>query len=147
MVPDISDRRAHEILSRAGQARILVLGDVMLDQFVWGNVARISPEAPVPIVEVLREGLMPGGAGNVARNLASLKVSTELFGAVGADLAGEQLKELLGQQQIGFDGMVTFTGRSTTVKTRVVAHQQQVVRIDRETRGELDEASCARLMA
>ena len=83
---------------------MLVLGDVMLDQFIWGSVARISPEAPVPVLDFERESYMPGGAANVARNLISLKVSTEIFGAVGADDAAHRLKKLLAAQNIGCRG-------------------------------------------
>ena len=77
--------RVRQLLAAATQARVLVLGDVMLDHFLWGKVERISPEAPVPVVEFQRESFVPGGAGNVARNLAELNAYTELFGAVGAD--------------------------------------------------------------
>ena len=79
--------RARQILAAAGKARVLVVGDVMLDQFIWGNVARISPEAPVPVVEFERESFMPGGAANVARNLTALKAMTQIFAVVGNDPA------------------------------------------------------------
>src|SRR5580700_5704407 len=110
----------------------------MLDQFIWGSVARISPEAPVPVVDFERESFMPGGAANVARNLTALKVSTELFGAIGRDDAANQLQKILQEQKIGCAGLVANSSRHTSVKTRVVAHKQQVVRIDRETRDGLD---------
>lgn len=113
---------------------MLVVGDVMLDQFLWGSVARISPEAPVPVVDFQRESFMPGGAANVARNLTALGVSTELFGAVGQDSAAEQLRTLLAEQRIGCRGLVGSPSRQTSLKTRIVAQTQQVVRIDRETR-------------
>src|ERR1700752_2828223 len=90
--------RARHILAAAAKARVLVVGDVMLDQFIWGSVARISPEAPVPVVDFERENFMPGGAANVARNLAAYHAPTELFGVVGHDRAAEQLKTLLAQQ-------------------------------------------------
>src|SRR5512134_1181293 len=96
--PDLSRKRVAQLLSTAARTRILVLGDVMLDQFVWGSVARISPEAPVPVVDFERESFMPGGAANVARNLTALGVTAELFGAVGQDSAAEQLRTLLGEQ-------------------------------------------------
>ena len=130
--------RARQILNSAQKARVLVLGDVMLDQFIWGGVSRISPEAPVPVVDFERESFMPGGAANVARNLIALKTPTELFGAIGHDDAGRQLKKLLGEQKIGCSGLVVNAARHTSVKTRIVAHKQQVVRIDRETRDGLD---------
>src|SRR5258708_3653590 len=106
----------------------------MLDQFIWGNVARISPEAPVPVVDFQRESFMPGGAANVARNLTALNVGTDLFGVVGRDSAAEELVRLLTAHHIGCNGLVSETTRRTSVKTRIVAHTQQVVRIDRETR-------------
>ena len=103
----ITTSRARQILAAAAKTRVLVLGDVMLDQFIWGGVSRISPEAPVPVVDFERESFMPGGAANVARNLTSLKVPTELFGAIGNDAAAGQLKKLLAEQQIGCAGLVT----------------------------------------
>jgi D-beta-D-heptose 7-phosphate kinase/D-beta-D-heptose 1-phosphate adenosyltransferase len=127
--------------------RVLVVGDVMLDQFIWGSVARISPEAPVPVVDFERESFMPGGAANVARNLTALHVHTELFGAVGCDSAAEQLRRLLKEQKIGCNGMLAHSSRATSVKTRIVAHTQQVVRIDRETRDGLEGPLLKRLLA
>jgi len=88
----LSVSRARQILTAATKTRVLVLGDVMLDQFIWGGVSRISPEAPVPVVDFERESFMPGGAANVARNLTALDVPTELFGAIGNDDAGRRLK-------------------------------------------------------
>ena len=138
--------RVREILSAAAKTRALVVGDAMLDHFVWGHVGRISPEAPVPVVDFTRESFIPGGAANVARNLAALNVPTELFGVVGQDAAAAQLKELLREQKIGCDGLLANDGRATSVKMRIVAHQQQVVRLDRESRAELDARTTARLL-
>src|ERR1700690_218965 len=135
---NLSASRARQILSAATKTRVLVLGDVMLDQFIWGGVSRISPEAPVPVVEFERESFMPGGAANVARNLAALDVPTKLFGMIGQDENGRRLKELLCGQNIHCGGLLADATRHTSVKTRIVAHQQQVVRIDRETRDGLD---------
>ena len=143
----LSAPRARQILSAASKTRVLVLGDVMLDQFIWGSVARISPEAPVPVLDFERESFMPGGAANVARNLTALHVSTELFGAIGRDDAASRLKELLAGQKIGCGGLVANTARHTSVKTRIVAHKQQVVRIDRETRDGLDAKLAGQLLA
>ncbi len=142
----LSPARARQILAAAAKTRVLVLGDVMLDQFIWGSVARISPEAPVPVVDFERESFMPGGAANVARNLTALDAPTELFGAVGPDDAGRRLRNLLNEQNIGCGGLVTHAARHTSVKTRIVAHQQQVVRIDRETRDGLDGRQTGRLL-
>src|SRR6266436_1504230 len=128
----LTTARVKHLLTAATRARILVVGDVMLDQFIWGQVARISPEAPVPVVEFVRESFMPGGAANVARNLTALNVPTELAGVVGNDAAAEQLKQLLKEQHIGCCGLITSKDRPTSLKTRIVAHKQQVVRIDRE---------------
>jgi D-beta-D-heptose 7-phosphate kinase/D-beta-D-heptose 1-phosphate adenosyltransferase len=143
----LSASRARQILSAATKTRVLVVGDVMLDQFIWGGVSRISPEAPVPVVDFVRENYMPGGAANVARNLVCLKTPAELFGVIGNDDAARKLLKLLGEQNIGCSGLVKNSARHTSVKTRIVAHQQQVVRIDRETRGPLDAKTTAKLLA
>ncbi len=139
--------RVRKLLAAARKTRVLVVGDVMLDQFLWGSVARISPEAPVPIVDFQRESFMPGGAANVTRNLAALAVPTELFGAVGNDLAAATLRDLLREQKIGGRGLVTSLTRQTSLKTRIVAHTQQVVRIDRESRHDLSPLLTKRLIA
>ena len=141
----LSPQRVRKILGSAGKAVILVMGDVMLDQFVWGSVARISPEAPVPVVDFERESYMPGGAANVARNLTALQVPTELYGVVGKDHASAQLKQLLTEHHIGCRGLVSTAARPTIVKTRIVAHTQQVVRIDRESRDGIDGKLAHRL--
>lgn len=139
--------RVRQLLTAATKTRVLVVGDVMLDQFIWGTVARISPEAPVPVVDFERENFMPGGAANVARNLTALDLPTELFTVVGRDLAARQLRRLLEQNRIGCRGLLATAARPTSVKTRIVAHQQQVVRIDRETRDGLNATLNARLFA
>ena len=143
----LSVDRVRKLLAAARKARVLVVGDVMLDQFIWGVVSRISPEAPVPVVEFERENFMPGGAANVARNLAALNVPTEIFGMVGRDENGVRLKGLLCGQNIHCGGVLTHAARHTSVKTRIVAHQQQVVRIDRETRDGLDARLTERLLS
>src|SRR5579871_5174628 len=93
--------RVRQVLAAAAKTRVLVLGDVMLDQFIWGSVSRISPEAPVPVLDFARESYMPGGAANVARNLICLKAPVELFGAIGRDEAAGKLLKLLKEQRIG----------------------------------------------
>jgi rfaE bifunctional protein kinase chain/domain len=143
----LAPSRVRRILAQAAQTRILVLGDVMLDQFIWGSVARISPEAPVPVVDFERESFMPGGAANVARNLTALKINAELFGVIGRDPSAQELKRLLLSHQIGCRGLLAHPGRRTSVKTRIVAHKQQVVRIDRETRDGLSDTMTSRLVA
>ncbi len=143
----LTARRVRQLLARAQKVRVLVLGDVMLDQFIWGDVSRISPEGPVPVVDFQRESFMPGGAGNVARNLTALDVKTEVFGILGNDLAGRQLERLLGEHQIGCRGLFRNGTRLTSVKTRIVAQKQQLVRIDRESRTALAPALTHRLIA
>jgi D-glycero-beta-D-manno-heptose-7-phosphate kinase len=143
----LSASRVRQILSAAEKSRVLVVGDVMLDQFIWGSVSRISPEAPVPVVDFSRESFMPGGAANVARNLAALETPVELFGAIGDDEAAGKLLKLLGEQHIGCGGLVKSAARHTSIKMRIVAQQQQVVRLDRETRGHLDGEMTAALLA
>ncbi len=135
------------LLGAAGKVRVAVLGDIMLDHFIWGKVGRISPEAPVPVVELERESFMPGGAGNVARNLTSLRVPAQVFGVIGKDLAGRQLRMLLDQQGVACEGLINHNARQTSVKTRVVAHKQQVVRIDREVRDGLEPPLVRRILS
>ena len=143
----LAPARVRQLLAAATKSKILVVGDVMLDQFIWGGVSRISPEAPVPVVDFQRESFMPGGAANVARNLVALETPAELFGAIGHDDAAGKLLKLLSEQRIGCSGLVKNPARHTSIKTRIVAHQQQVVRVDRETRGALDAKTNAGLLA
>lgn len=119
----------------------------MLDQFIWGRVSRISPEAPVPVVDFEREHFMPGGAANVARNLTALAGKAEIFGVVGRDTNGEHLRQLLEKEGVGCPGLVAVEGRFTSTKTRIVAHQQQVTRLDRETRGKIDSKTTEAILA
>jgi rfaE bifunctional protein kinase chain/domain len=135
-----------KIIRRFPQQTILVVGDVMLDHFLWGKVSRISPEAPVPVVEVQRESYFPGGAANVARNLRALGGHVTVLGVVGDDHAGEELRDILDQQGVETHGLVTDLNRPTTLKTRIVAHHQQVVRYDRERVEPLAPALQTRLL-
>jgi D-beta-D-heptose 7-phosphate kinase/D-beta-D-heptose 1-phosphate adenosyltransferase len=112
--------------------RVLVLGDLMLDEFIWGKVARISPEAPVPVVEVTGQSFHLGGAGNVAANLRALGGDAVLVGVIGQDAAGERVREALRAAGVVPALAVSDGERPTTVKTRIVAHHQQMVRADRE---------------
>ena len=130
----LSTHRVKRLLNAVAKSRVLVVGDVMLDQFLWGQVKRISPEAPVPVVELERESFMPGGAANVARNLTAFGAEVELFGLVGKDDGARQLRALLKEEKVDGRGLRAVNDRLTTLKTRVVAHQQQVVRIDRGTK-------------
>ena len=120
------------ILDRAFSKRIVVIGDLMLDEFVWGKVGRISPEAPVPVVEVTGESFYPGGAANVARNLREFVDHVALIGLLGKDRSGQQLRMLLTEQKIDTSDTVEEETFHTIVKTRVIARHQQVVRVDRE---------------
>jgi D-beta-D-heptose 7-phosphate kinase/D-beta-D-heptose 1-phosphate adenosyltransferase len=129
--------RARALLKAMRGGRVLVLGDVMLDEFIWGNVARISPEAPVPVVQVTGHGFHLGGAGNVAANVRSLGGSAVLAGVVGEDAAGEHVRIALARAGVESLLRVASGGRPTTVKTRIIAHNQQVVRADRESTDEV----------
>ena len=131
-MPLLSPTRATALLKRMRGRRVLVLGDVMLDEFIWGRVGRISPEAPVPVVEVTDESFHLGGAGNVAANVHSLGGAPVLAGVIGRDDAGRRIEESLEGAGIASCLETSDTGRPTTVKTRVIAHSQQVVRTDRE---------------
>lgn len=124
--------KLRRIIPKFSDAKVLVIGDLILDEFVWGEVSRISPEAPVPVVWVKSESFMPGGAANVANNIASLGAKAYIAGVVGNDERAGILKEGLTEKGINIDGIITDDTRPTTLKTRVVAHHQQVVRIDRE---------------
>jgi D-beta-D-heptose 7-phosphate kinase/D-beta-D-heptose 1-phosphate adenosyltransferase len=124
--------RLEQILDCGPSMRIVVIGDLMLDEFVWGKVARISPEAPVPVVEVTGESFYPGGAANVARNLREFVKSVAVIGMLGKDRSGQQLRELLTAQNIDTSNAVEDESFSTIVKTRIIALHQQVVRVDRE---------------
>lgn len=133
--------RLKRIISAFPKAKVMVVGDLILDEFIWGKVERISPEAPVPVVRLESESFMPGGASNVANNIRSLGGEVHLVGVVGEDARGETLQALLRAQGVHCEGIFTDKQRPTTQKTRVIAHHQQVVRIDRETVRPLAEHS------
>ena len=135
----LNEKRLKRIVSSFDEAKILVVGDLILDEFIWGKVTRISPEAPVPVVWVDHENFMPGGASNVANNIRSMGGSVSLAGAVGEDHRGGILQSLLREKGVGCDGIYMDSGRPTTLKTRVIAHHQQVVRIDREAQQALPD--------
>jgi len=122
-----------KIIRRFLGVRILVVGDIMLDRFIWGDVSRISPEAPVPVVVVEKETFLLGGAANVVNNIHSLGGKASLCGVVGDDEMGQKVLKRLGEMGIERSGISIEPGRQTTVKTRIIAHHQQLVRIDRET--------------
>ena len=134
-------------IDRFTSCRITVVGDVIMDEFLWGRVDRISPEAPVPVVEVERQSHMLGGAGNVVNNIIALGGQALLCGVVGNDSMGKKLARIVGKLNNITDGLVVENSRPTTMKTRVVAHSQQVVRVDREERKPVDEKSIGRILA
>lgn len=143
----LSLKRAHAIINRFSKARVLVIGDLIMDHFIWGKVARISPEAPVPVVAVTSESLMLGGSANVANNIHSLGGRSSVTGIIGKDDDGKKLIAILKGKNISSDGIIVDAGRPTTIKTRVIAHSQQVVRFDREMKDKLAPALTARLSA
>jgi rfaE bifunctional protein kinase chain/domain len=129
-----------DVLAAFPGKRAVVVGDVMLDEYVWGSVDRISPEGPVPVVNVQRRTYMPGGAGNTATNVAALRGEALLLGVVGDDYPGKQLREALNRAGVHTAGVLIDDSRPTTTKTRIVAHGQHVVRVDAEYRGPLSAA-------
>ncbi|HEU4963867.1 MAG TPA: PfkB family carbohydrate kinase [Bacilli bacterium] len=134
---------AERALRAMSQVRVLIVGDLMLDRYVWGRATRLSPEAPVPVVEVMRESCVAGGAANVAVNAAAMGASVRLVGAIGQDLAGEALRQAIHRFEVGTDLLVSVPDRPTTEKTRVMAANQQLLRIDQEelsaVAGEVEE--------
>lgn len=135
----ISQKRARQIIGRMRGRRLGVLGDWMLDRYVWGTANRISPEAAVPVVDFAKESDCLGGAGNVAANLAALGARVSGFGVVGRDEAGTSLLRRMRELKISEAGLVEDAKRKTTVKTRIIARQQQIVRVDREDKFPLNE--------
>jgi len=147
MAAEPANSRAIEQIGRFGSKRMLVIGDLMLDEFIWGRVSRISPEAPVPVVNVTAETYYPGGAANVARNLREFTAETAVMGVTGTDAAGERLVDLLTVAGIDTAGVLRSADAGTTVKTRVIARNQQVVRVDRERRSAMTEEQVEQAMA
>ena len=143
-VPPRSPRFSALLAGFASQ-RVLVAGDLMLDEYIWGRVSRISPEAPVPVVEVTAESYYPGGAANVARNLRELTPHVSVLGTAGNDAAGNRLLGLLGEAAIDTAAILR-TSSLTTMKSRIIARNQQVVRVDRERREPLSPESTAAAM-
>jgi len=143
----LAPARARRLLAAMCGRPLLVIGDVMLDEFVWGKVARISPEAPVPVVAVTSESWQVGGAGNVARNVRALRGDALLLGVVGRDAAAQRIRGELEASGVRSGLVNAGDGRPTTVKTRIIAHQQQIVRTDRETAEAVPPAIEAELLA
>lgn len=133
----LSEKRLEELFAGMKGKRIAVIGDLMLDRYIWGNVSRISPEAPVPVVDMEQEQVRLGGAANVAMNIKSLGGDPLLIGIIGDDNSGRQLSDLMRENKFSTDGIITDTTRPTTVKTRVIANSQHIVRIDRERKSDI----------
>jgi rfaE bifunctional protein kinase chain/domain len=146
MRPEIDATRLQAIATGFSEKRILVIGDLMLDEFIWGKVLRISPEAPVPVVNVVSESYYPGGGANVARNIREFTAGIAMIGLTGADAHGARLLQLLDECGIDTSGVQQDPARATVVKTRVVARNQQVVRIDRERKESVSEEQTAAAM-
>jgi rfaE bifunctional protein kinase chain/domain len=126
--------RLKRLIPRLREKRIGVLGDLMLDRYLWGTASRLSPEAAVPVVDFVEQSECLGGAGNVAANLSALGVRVECFGAIGNDESGAALRKCLSDAGIVDKGVLADARRVTTVKTRIIARHQQIVRVDRERR-------------
>ncbi len=137
---------ARELFERMRERRLLVVGDVMVDEWIWGSVTRISPEAPVPVVQVTDHSFTLGGAGNVANNLRALDAHVTFAAAIGSDAFAHYVADILAGEGIASDGLIRVQDRPTTRKTRVVAHNQQVVRADWESTDALSQADRARLI-
>ena len=143
---NLTPKRLEEIQKRFAGRRVAVVGDLMLDRYFWGKVSRISPEAPVPVVEVDEESTRLGGAANVANNIASLGGVPVMIGVVGRDIGADILKNLVASNGFPTDGIVVDSSRPTTIKTRVIAHNQHVVRIDQEEKVDIDADTQAKVL-
>lgn len=143
----LSRQRAEALAGAFEGKRIIALGDLMLDEFIWGRVRRISPEAPVPVVEVERQTLALGGAGNVVSNLVALGARAVPLGVVGDDRDAARLRSAFNELGVSADCLIADSSRPTTLKTRIIAHNQQVVRADRESRASITEEIENRVIA
>ena len=142
----MNKKRAFEIIANFRRSKVLVVGDMMVDHFIWGKVSRISPEAPVPVVEVHSDNLLLGGCANVLNNIYSLGGNVYGSGVVGADEMGKRLLDEFHKRDISTEGIVVESDRPTTMKTRIIAHSQQVVRFDRESRQPVQPKSIERMI-
>jgi D-glycero-beta-D-manno-heptose-7-phosphate kinase len=142
----MTKKRALEIISSFSKAGVLVVGDVMVDHFIWGKVSRISPEAPVPVVDVQKDSILLGGCANVLNTVYAMGGKVYVAGVIGADDIGERLLAELRQRKIETDGIIVENGRSTTLKTRIVAHGQQIVRFDKESRKPIPQKSIDKIL-
>jgi len=149
MLPSLTKDRAEQITRQMRDSHIVVLGDVMLDEFLWGDVTRISPEAPVPVVDIKRESTHLGGAANVLANLLALGAQACVIGVIGDDFAGERIRSSVNDKSaMQTDGLlIADNQRPTTIKTRIIAQHQMVVRADREHRTPVDAQTESRIIA
>ena len=136
-----------EIIDGFSKLRVMVIGDLMVDAYTWGKVTRISPEAPVPVVNVVKRESRLGGAGNVVLNLASLGAQPMVFSVIGDDATGQDLKAILAEAGLSVDGIIQEAGRPTTIKERVIAGSQQLLRVDSETEKAISADSVASLVS
>ena len=142
----LTKKRALEIITNFSQAGVLVVGDVMVDHFIWGNVSRISPEAPVPVVDVQKDSILLGGCANVLNNIHAMGGKVYVAGVIGADSIGKKLLSELSDRKIETEGIVVKKDRPTTLKTRIVAHGQQMVRFDKEDRKPISQSSINKIL-
>jgi rfaE bifunctional protein kinase chain/domain len=142
----LTKKRALEIIANFHQAGVLVIGDVMVDHFIWGKVSRISPEAPVPVVDVQKDSIMLGGCANVLNSIYAMGGKVYVAGVVGADNVGKRLLTELRQRKIETLGIIVDKGRPTTLKTRIVAHGQQVVRFDKESKKTIAKSNTNKIL-
>jgi D-beta-D-heptose 7-phosphate kinase/D-beta-D-heptose 1-phosphate adenosyltransferase len=142
----LTKKRALEIITNFSRVGVLVVGDVMVDHFIWGNVSRISPEAPVPVVDVQKDSILLGGCANVLNNIYAMGGKVYVAGVIGADNVGKKLLAELRDRKIETNGMVVDKKRPTTLKTRIVAHGQQMVRFDKENRKPIPQSSIDKIL-
>ena len=147
MNKDISRQKALKIIANFSRSAVLVVGDVMVDHFIWGKVSRISPEAPVPVVDVQKDSVMLGGSANVLNTIYAMGGRVYMAGVIGDDGIGKGLLRQLKEREIDTEGIVIEKGRPTTLKTRIVAHGQQVVRFDSESKKPIPKTSCDKILA
>jgi rfaE bifunctional protein kinase chain/domain len=142
----LKKKRALEIIAGFSKAGVLVIGDIMVDHFIWGKVSRISPEAPVPVVDVQKDSILLGGCANVLNSIYALGGKVYVAGVIGTDDIGKGLVSELRSRKIDTAGIVVEKGRPTTLKSRVIAHGQQVVRFDQESRKPIPKASTQKIL-
>jgi len=147
VLENVNRQNLHDAVKKFSSARVLVIGDIIVDHFIWGTVTRISPEAPVPVVNVTDESLLLGGAANVLHNLYDLGGKAVLCGVIGSDFMGDHLLSLLEELDSPTNGVIRCADRPTTKKTRIVAQSQQVVRFDREKSGPLPDETIDSLLS